>query len=965
MQLRSFISIFAILPVLSLQAGYQLVQAPLPDDPMQVHIYRLDNGLTVYLTQNHETPTFRYEITVRAGAKDDPADATGLAHYLEHLLFKGNHRFGTIDWEAEKPHIERIAELYEQRFHAEDPEERERLFAEINKESQLAAQYAIPNEFDNIVSALGGSGVNAYTASDRTVYLAELPANRLEQWAILESNRFTNPVFRLFQPELEIVYEEKNRSLDNNDRILAEALFELLYGEHPYGSQTALGSVEHLKNPSLLKIHDFFDAHYVANNMAIALSGDFEIEPAMQIVERHFSSWKSGDIPAFDRPMPAPIIEKKSVTVHYPGEEQVVLGFDTAPIGHPDVEALKLLDMILDNANAGLINLNLNQAQKIQRGGTYPYIRNDAGSQFLWGVPKGGQTLEEVEQLLLEQLEILKTGAFDESIIDSIVTDFKKTQKLALETNSGRLRLITTSFGERQAWERTVGEIARIEKLDKEDIVRVANQYFSKPYVVAYRKDGDYSPPSVPKPVFDPIDVDRTRRSEFAASVLAIEVEPLEPEFLVEGRDYQVVDLADGVRLFYKENPANDLFSLSKVYEMGKQEMPKLPIAATLLDKSGTAQRSPEELKKAWYALGADFSFSVAEHSTVVGVSGLGENFDASIALLEEVFTQSEADPETLEKLIAITLKQKQDAKKDPNTLFAALRAYNRFGQESPFLRALSSDEISALTVDELIGLVKSLPSYQHDYLYVGKLPLETVAQKLQALDVGKTDLQAPPPRIAPSIREPQENEIYYIDYETAQSQLRMEFPDGVFDQELLPFIETFNEYFYGGMSGIVFQEMREARALAYSVWAYYLVSSYADGESLVMGNIGTQADKTIDALEAYLALWSDMPESEDRFAVTLSSLENQYKSSKLGFRKALSSVKSWQRQGFDRDPRAERYKSIAAGSLQDLMTFYRERIQGRPKLISILGPSSAIDLERLATFGPVKQIEIDEIFSK
>lgn len=947
----------------SLHAGYRLVQAPLEDDLMQVHIYELDNGLTVYLTENHETPTFRSEITVRAGSKDDPADATGLAHYLEHLLFKGNTEYGTSDWEKEKVHIDRITELYEQHFHEDDPGKRAEIYQEINKESQLAAQYAIPGEYDTMISTLGGSGINAYTAPDRTVYLAELPSNRLEQWARIESARFTNPVLRLFQPELEIVYEEKNRAMDSKDRLIQEAVFELLYGEHPYGSQTALGSVEHLKRPSLKKIHEFFDAHYVANNMAIALAGSFEVEEAIKVIDTHFSSWKSGDIPEFTRPMPAPITEKKSATIYYPGQENVIIGFDTAPTGHEDEPALKLLDMILDNASAGLINLNLNQQQRVAQAGSFPYIRNDAGSQFLYGAPKEGQSLEEVETLLLEQLEILKKGDFEDWILPAIVTDFKKNEKLALETNAGRLRLISTAFGEKKDWADVVSEIDRMERITKQDLVELANKYFSKPYVVAYRKDGDYTPPTVPKPVFDPIDIDRSRQSEFAASVLAIESDPIEPEFLEKGEDYQVVKLGKGVRLFYVENPANDLFALSKVFEMGSREIRELPMLSVLLDKSGTANRAPAELKKAWYALGADFSFGVGDHNTTLSVSGLEENFDETLELFEEVLYESVGDASVLAELVAIQLKQKADAMKEPSMIFNALRNYTRFGEDSPFLTGLSSEEIKSFSVEDLMGLLNQLSEYRHDYLYVGKMPVNEVAKKLKKLRKAKGSLKPPPELVLPKLIQRDSNEIYYVDYETAQSQIRIEFPGGIYDEEMHPDIETFNEYFYGGMAGIVFQEMREARALAYSVWAHYLVSSFEGGENLVMGFIGTQADKTVDALAAYLELWDNMPNSADRFQIVKESLDNQYRVSKIGFRNILGAVKSWERLGLRGDPREERYEEIMMGDLESLFDFYEGNIRGQPKMISILGPSAAIDMDQLKEHGEVTQVSISEIF--
>ncbi|MCB1122521.1 MAG: insulinase family protein, partial [Verrucomicrobiae bacterium] len=456
-----------LLSALSLSAGYKLVQPPLSNDPMQVHIYQLDNGLTVYLSENHQEPKFFAEVSVRVGGANDPESNTGLAHYLEHLLFKGNTRLGTLDWEKEKVHIDRIEELYEERFHEADPEKRQALFEEIVEESTEAADYAVPNEMDRIVKQMGLTAMNAGTSNDYTVYYMELPANRLKQWAILESNRFTDPVFRLFLPELEVVYEEKNRSMDNKGRIISEEIFKLRYGDHPYGSQTVLGHVEHLKNPSIRAIHQFFNTYYVANNMALCLSGDFDIAETIELIDEHFSSWKPGKVPEFKYGKDAGIDKKRSSEVFYPGEEEVYLAFATQPLGHKDVEALKLVDMILDNASAGLINLNLNQQQKVLHAGSFPYLRNWAGSQYLYGSPKEGQTLEEVEALLLEQLDIIKRGEFGDWLIPAIVADFKRSEKLQLESNSSRAGIMASSYHSHEDWSYTIGEIDRMEKLSK------------------------------------------------------------------------------------------------------------------------------------------------------------------------------------------------------------------------------------------------------------------------------------------------------------------------------------------------------------------------------------------------------------------------------------------------------------------------------------------------------------------
>src|SRR5205809_817248 len=308
-------------------AGYKQINQPNPKDPMAVQIYRLDNGLTVYVTENHETPRFEAQIAVRAGSKHDPAESTGLAHYLEHMLFKGTTQVGTLDHDKEKAHLDRITALYEKHFHETDPEKRKAIYAEINKESQLAAQYEIPNEMDKLYKAIGEEGLNAHTWHEETVYQVNLPANRLEQWAMVESERFQHPVFRLFQPELEIVYEEKNQTLDNKEAVIEFAVNKLLFKKHPYGQQTTIGEVEHLKNPSLKNMYDYYRQHYVPGNMAIVISGDIEPRRTLKLIDKYFSAWKAEPVPLQKSWSEEPLRGVERVTARYKGEEYALLAF--------------------------------------------------------------------------------------------------------------------------------------------------------------------------------------------------------------------------------------------------------------------------------------------------------------------------------------------------------------------------------------------------------------------------------------------------------------------------------------------------------------------------------------------------------------------------------------------------------------------------------------------------------------
>lgn len=945
-------------------AGYKRINEPNPADQMAVQIYQLDNSLMVYLTENHEEPRFYAEISVRAGSKHDATEATGIAHYLEHMLFKGTQNFGTLDYEKEKVHLDRITELYERHFHETDPEKRKEIYAVINGESQLAAVYGIPNELDKLYKSMGGRAVNAHTWHEETVYKVALPANRLRQWAVIESDRFVAPVFRLFQTELETVYEEKNGSLDSKGSIISEAVSKLLYKNHPYGQQPTLGTVEHLKNPSLKKMYAFYQTYYVPNNMAIHISGDINSGETIRLIDEHFSRWEPKELPE------GKVWEEKSlqgverVTVKYQAEEYVLLAFRTEGRNHRDAEALALIDMILDNATAGLINLNLNQQQKVRRAGSYPSLNNDYGAQYLWGVPKEGQSLEEIEGLLLKQIELIKKGEFEDWIIPAIVTDFKKSQKAGLESNRARVSIMRDAFLAYQDWDYVVAEIARMEKLTKLNLVEVANRYFGENYAAGYRVDEQHEVPSIEKPGIDKIEIDATRQSDFVEEVLAMPVKEIQPVFVEKEKDYQVTNYHDGVKLYYAHNSINNLFAFAISIEIGSRHDNKLSIAAQLLDKSGTSRYSSEDLKKEWYKLGTDFSINVGPHETTVNLSGLDENFGSSLALMMEFLQNPAADDATLQELIKIILVNREDAKKNFRTIHNALYQYNRYGADSSFLRQLPTKAVQKLTVDELHAAIKALLRYEHTISYVGALPLNQVLATLKEHHVISANLKFPPRYHFLKARTPEETQILFFHKEMAQAHVRIEFGDEDYNEANNPASQLYNAYFAEGMSGIVFQELREARALAYSAGARYAYGSRKGDQNLMLGAISCQADKTPEAVEAFVDLIDNLPESPERFFEARQSRINRYRTAKIGFRRVIGAVRSWERLEVRIDPRKWRFEQIQATSMDMMLQFHREHIQNRPKLISIVGDHNKIDIQRLAEVGKVIEVGLESIFA-
>jgi len=934
------------------------LDSPLPDDPMGVTIHRLPNGLTVYLSPNKGQPRVTAYIAVRAGSKNDPAQATGQAHYLEHMLFKGTTRLGTLDYAKEAPHLARIRELYETRAKAKDAAARAKLDKEIDAENVADAALAVPNEIDKFYRAIGADDVNAHTSNEETVYEVDVPANRLEAWATMESERFSHPVFRLFPGELEAVYEEKNRSMDNAERILGEEVEKELFKSHPYGTQTTLGTIEHLKNPSLAQMQAFYDRWYVPNNMAIVLAGDFDPAAALETISRHFGSWTPKPLPPAQAwPLPKPKGEER-YEVKYEAEEKVVVAWPTAAASHPDADALTVMDMIVDNSAAGLLNLRLNQAQKVKISGSYPMMRNDAGEWDMWAATKKGQTPEQALALLLETVEALKNGDFDESDLAAVITDFEISQKRRLESNGGRVTTMVDSFISYEPWEKTAARLERLRRVTKDDVVRVARQYLGPNRVVVFRRNGKPEIPKIDKPGFTNLDIDPSRESAFLKEALAIPALPIEPRWLVAGRDYQIAPV-EGGRMYAAKNPYNDLFQLTIRFDRGWRSDRRLCAALDLLDLSGAGPYSADEFKKRLYALGASLSYSCGERSSAIQLEGIDRNFWPSLELMSQRFDWPNVSSGTLQKMVEVDLGEREDEKKDPGAVHYALGQLASRGRESAVLGRLSNDELKKLDEASLKSLIADFPRWQRRVGYVGPRSPSEVAKLLETWGRYK-----PTPARAPiRLLKPAKTRVLFTDREMVQARVGLFASDEIFDPAHVVDYLFYAQYMGGDMSSVIFQEVREARALAYSAGGGHSTSADKGDETQVWGSLGCQADKTPEAVSLMLKLLGDFPASDKRFHETAKAVEELYRTNPVQFREIPAVLMDWEDAGITGgDPRPKRFEKALAYTSADLETFAR-RLKDKPMTVWILGQRDRVGLDRLKTLGEFEEKSLSDLF--
>lgn len=933
-------------------------------DPLKARIYKLKNGLTVYMTQNRNEPRIQTYVAVRAGSKHDPADATGLAHYLEHMLFKGTDRYGSLDYSKEKPLLDEIENMFEAYRGTTDPEARRIMYRKIDSVSGVAAKYAIAAEFDKMISSLGAKGTNAYTSTEQTVYVNDIPSNQLNRWVAIEAERYRNPVLRLFHTELEAVYEEKNRALDNDGRTVTETLMAELFKNHAYGTQTTIGTVEHLKNPSIRKIKEYFTKYYVPNNMAICLSGDLDFDKSIAMIDQAFGNWQSKSVPQFTYAPEAPITSPIRREVFGPDAEMVQFGYRFPGAGHPDAKVLSMIDMILSNSQAGLIDLNLNKAQKVLNATCGPWIMKDYSIHMFTGRPLQGQSLEQVEKLMLDQVELVKKGQFDERILQAIVNDFTITQIRSHEENSGRADAFVEAFVLGQEWAEAVNHINELSKVTKADVVRIANKYYGNNYVAVYKRTGERKDlVKVVKPEITPIEVNRVAESPFLKAINAMPAEKISPRFIDYKSDIKETKLASNVPVYYLKNDENELFTLYYMLDMGKRHDKELAFAVQYLPYLGTSKMTAEEVTKKLYELGCNLNVNSSEDQSYVYLSGLQKNFKEAVSLFEDLLRNAKPDQAALDALVERTLKGRNDAKKNKNAILGALRSYGTYGKFNPTTNVLSNEQLKSLTADQLVVKLHGLTNFEHRILYYGPQPVGDLVASLNQLHKTPKTLKqiAEAPKYTPL--DTKETKVLFVDYDMAQAEIIFLSKGMQYDASQVPTLELYNEYFGGSMSSIVFQNIRESKALAYAVWSAVTSPQKKEDPHMVFAYVGTQADKTPETMSAMMDLMNNMPRADANFEQAKAAIRNKIETERITRTGILFDYEKARKLGHNSDIRQAVYTSVPNMNYDQIANFQTKNVKDRNYSILVLGSKSKIDQAKLGQYGNIQTLTLQDVF--
>lgn len=969
-----FIALFSLTQVLA-QTAFKTVSKTSPDgkytyltvegDPTQTRFYTLKNGLTVILHENRTEPRIMALITTKAGGKNDPASNTGLAHYLEHLLFKGTDQLGTADFEKEKGYLQQIEELYEVYNKTTEESVRKTIYQKIDSLSGIAAKYAIPNEYDKAMAEIGSNMTNAFTSFENTSYMENFPSNNLEKYLMVQDDRFENPVFRLFHTELETVYEEKNISLDDGGSKVFDAMFAGLFKKHPYGTQTILGTVDHLKNPSIQTIRKFYKQYYVPNNMAVILSGDLDHEEAISMVDRYFGDWAPGTVMPFQFEPESENLTPLEIHVVSPDEENVAIGFRMPDTNHPDALIAELTSALLYNGKTGLIDKNLVQAQLVLDAYGFDYLLKDYGLMYFGGSPLEDQSLEEVKNLILSQINLLRSGDFDDDLILATVNNLKVNTVYEQDDAVNMAFTLNDLFATGTSWQNYLERADRMSKLTKMDVVSFANDWFKDNYVAVYKETGsDTTIQKIQKPQITPVEINRSSVSGFLQKIKETPAKPIQPVFLDFQKDIQFGSRHRDVPVWLVPNKKNQLFSFSYVFDMGSYNDQKLPLALEYLQYIGSESRTLEQINKELYKLAVNYNAYAGAEQLYISLWGLEENFEKAMAIVDDLIRNAKPDQDALDKLVEARIKERMDNTLNKDVIFrSALNNYADYGPVNPFNQVISNEDLRKIQASELTQIVKSLFTYKHKILYYGPRSLEDLSQYLRKTYGLKSRLNGyPQPRKYPKIS-PSENTVYFVDYDMVQTEIGFQRWDEPYDPRRMPVVAAFNEYYGGGMSSIVFQEIREAKALAYSTYGFYSNPAKKEDPYKAGFYVGTQSDKLTEAFDAMIALIEDMPEAEQNWNVCKQLIRQNIEANRITKEKILYNYQAALKLGFIHDYRKDVYEQIDLINLTDIKNFHQEHMAGKKWNIRVIGSKSKLDFEALSRYGKVIELSLEDVF--
>lgn len=960
-------NLFICLLALLLSAGFVKAQE---QQALKVVEHTLSNGMTIWLNEDHSQPKVLGAVVVNAGAKDCPN--TGIAHYFEHIMFKGTDEIGTVDYAKEKPWLDSISICYDQLAATTDEAQRSEIQKNISRLSQKAAEYAIPNEFNSLISRYGGSNLNAGTSYDFTFYHNEFTPQYMEHWCQLNSDRLINPVFRLFQGELETVYEEKNMYSDNTMSYAMETVMKNVFGSQPY-AYPVIGSTENLKNPKLSDMKEFYAKYYVGSNMGLVLSGDFDASTIIPLLEKTFGRIPKGTKPVRQNsPMPD-ITGERTVELKLPIPfiSMEALVFKGPTDYEEDANAMSIAARLLTNGKAGRLDSLMNEG-RVMAAAFSSMSLNDAGANVLLLVPKPLAKTVKAEAACLEQIKRLSEGDFTDEELQAQKLEIYTENSRELETLDRRAMKMVEVMSSGHSWKDYIQKVEATNGVTREDVIKASKRYLEAPFIRFVKKYGKYPKDKLTQPNYKPVvPKNRNAESEYAKRLAQKTVQTVQPRLLNLETDVTTTALGGQAMLYTTKNPVNDLFDVKISYNRGEQADPRLNVVCDMMNNIGTDSLTKQQLGNALQQLGADFSFSSDKESFTVNITGMDKNLEKTMSLIGNFFEHARIDDSARTKVLDALKSEEKSLSEENKDVLMALMEKALYGSRSSQLTRTTYKEAKALSNETMLNLFREVQGTACDIVYSGSRDREEVAKIVkETLPIDKSlapyinyskDLMAYNSPVVYVYDMPESRQTLFMTYDQVGSLPTQE--------ERVP-AKLLSQYFGGGMSSVLFQEVREFRSMAYTTGSRLLGGSLRPNPNAPLGFItlvGTQADKSMKAITLVDSLLHDMPVLENNFGVAKQELINDINNDFPSFRKIGSKIASLRRKGYTSDSNEGLADLYRKASFVDVQQFYDSHIKNHSanRVLCIVGSKKKLDLKELAKYGQVVFLKEKDLFKK
>ncbi len=927
--------------------------------PFSLYTYTLKNGLKLYLAPNDEIPKIRTSIMVRAGSEQEPDESTGLAHYLEHLLFKGTDKIGALDFKKEEAILGRIETLYEKHKKERDTLKRKKIFEQIDSLSFESSKYSNSQEYTQIMKSLGMSFFNATTNVNRTGYINAIPSNQLEKWLLLEAERFRNPQFRTFHTELESVYEEMNIVIDNPFRYNQIKLIENLFNKEQYRYKHPIGEIEHLKNPSIKEVKEFYKKYYIPNNMAILLVGNFKVEDALKYIEKSFSQLKPKYLPKKGPPQFKPLQSIKEESTHTVNKRVLMMGYRFDGYGSKDALLMEFTEMMLYNGIAGFFDTNIINQQKVGYLSTTPVFHDDFSVHVISAEPNKNQSLKEVRDIILKEIDKVKKGDFPDWLIDATRNLLKKNYMSLISHNNGKIRLLEDAFINDIKLMELFDKMKKFDNLSKNDIVDFVKKHYVN-YSVIYGKPTIKSDLiKINKPKITALNNNSRKSSEFKKSLEKLPTTELSYDPIKFKDEISKHALKNNANLFFTKNKVNDLFDLKIVFDT-KKSNPYTQIIESYLKKGGTTNKSQKKLQQNFLILGSRLRVYSDNNSFTIRISGLSNYLDQTVALVNELITDIQPDEDILLAVKEEAIKTLDNINKNKPQLSNHSMKTVLYGKNAALEYVLTERDLKNININEVISQISNLLNSPYELFFYGNKSKDDVLKILNKELIGGKKIKQPEFKDPHMFTKTTKDKVYLNNFKSKKIDFWLISKIGTNTSDLDFMSYTFNSYF----NDILNTELRESRGLAYSVSTVFQIPSLAnDKPFLFYCKVGTQNDKYEEAIKISSNLIKEMPLKEEIFNVIRQKLLKSWKSHRIINNDKLYWFKRRKNKNLESDPFESYIEGLENLTFDDFKIFYNKWIKNNPIEILIVGDLEEISQSKLKQFGEI--IIIDNIINE